>query len=306
MAAETSPNIFNDESAPVELGVGKNMVRAIRFWGRAAKVLADRTDPSRPRLPGNIPSENGRALFDENYGWDPYLELPGSLWLLHWWMLSAPCMLPVWWLTFNEFTPLEFSEEELLNYLVERLNTSSLSAIPTPSSIKKDVSCLIRMYAAGGVAGPSIDDVIDCPFRDLGLIEHVWDDHKRLRFTLGGRATLPSHIVAYACIDYLAKAGSGSRSITVGRLTQDAGGPGRVFRITEDAIATAIQAHSLLQDTIAISSVAGVTQLIVRDLASDLDVLARQIIETYYQQSGGLRYVPIQRRRDEAMQAGQW
>ncbi|MEI7888664.1 MAG: DUF4007 family protein, partial [Actinomycetes bacterium] len=36
-AAAKDPNLFNDENAVVELGVGKNMVRSIRYWGLAYK-----------------------------------------------------------------------------------------------------------------------------------------------------------------------------------------------------------------------------------------------------------------------------
>ncbi len=31
---DDNPRIFSRPDAPVEIGVGKNMVRAIRFWGR--------------------------------------------------------------------------------------------------------------------------------------------------------------------------------------------------------------------------------------------------------------------------------
>jgi hypothetical protein len=37
--AATDPEIFSREDAVVELGVGKNMVRAIRYWGLASKLL---------------------------------------------------------------------------------------------------------------------------------------------------------------------------------------------------------------------------------------------------------------------------
>ena len=33
--------IFSSEDAPVQIGVGKNMVRAIRFWGQAAKLITE-------------------------------------------------------------------------------------------------------------------------------------------------------------------------------------------------------------------------------------------------------------------------
>ena len=49
-AAEDS-RIFSADDAPVRMGVGKNMVRAIRFWGRAAKLVtvdSDLAEPPRP------------------------------------------------------------------------------------------------------------------------------------------------------------------------------------------------------------------------------------------------------------------
>ena len=39
--AACDPQAFNAEHAPIQLGVGKNMVRSIRFWGLAAKLITD-------------------------------------------------------------------------------------------------------------------------------------------------------------------------------------------------------------------------------------------------------------------------
>lgn len=54
LAIESDPKVFADEEkAMVTLGVGKNMVRAIRFWAQAA----DRglyICPDSPRLHGHI------------------------------------------------------------------------------------------------------------------------------------------------------------------------------------------------------------------------------------------------------------
>ena len=35
------PQIFTHVDAPVLIGVGKNMVRSIRFWGLAAKLIGE-------------------------------------------------------------------------------------------------------------------------------------------------------------------------------------------------------------------------------------------------------------------------
>ena len=50
VAAATDLAIFNDPDATVRLGVGKNMVRSLRFWGTASHLLVDETvDGTRQR-----------------------------------------------------------------------------------------------------------------------------------------------------------------------------------------------------------------------------------------------------------------
>ena len=69
--ASQDSGIFLREDAPVLLGVGKNMVRAIRYWCSAFKVLEN-----------DSPTDFGTKLLGAG-GWDEYLEDPASLWLLH-------------------------------------------------------------------------------------------------------------------------------------------------------------------------------------------------------------------------------
>jgi hypothetical protein len=282
-AAAKSPDVFTREDAPVELGVGKNMVRAIRFWGKAAKVLTDAQNPERPRLASSVPSRNGAALLGEHPGLDPYLELPGSLWLLHWWMLAKTCSLPVWWITFNQFGPVEFSEEDLLGAVLDELRRVPAWSLPVEASIKKDVDCLLRMYAPRVAGQVALDDLLDCPFRELGLLESVWDDAHRYRFVIGDKLTLPPEIVSYACLEYLAVADPGARTSTISRLALSAGGPGRVFKLTEEALATALNQYARRQTGVRLTSAAGVLQLAVD---GDLRQQAVEALRAYYRQAG--------------------
>lgn len=259
------------------------MVRAIKFWGRAAKVLADIQNPDNARLPLTGPSRNGIALFDEQHGLDPYLELSGSLWLLHWWMLQPVCLLPVWWLAFNDFEPVEFSEEDLLRFAIESISKSSKWSLPVEASIKKDVDCLLRMYAPNSTGRLALDDLLDCPFRELGLLEPVWDDRKRFRFALGPKPTLPPAIVAYACLDYLQRVDPNSHTITTSRLSRDTGGPGRAFKLTEEALVAAIQLHTNEQTSVGLTATAGIRQL---RATGEVHELAKEALETYFRASG--------------------
>ena len=90
--------------------MGKNMVRAIRFWGTAAKLIEEQSGFAAGAVrPTWFGLRLGYRLFGEE-GWDPYMEEPATLWLLHWLLLASPCHLPVWWLAFNEFHAVEFND----------------------------------------------------------------------------------------------------------------------------------------------------------------------------------------------------
>ena len=69
---------FNSDDAPVQLGVGKNMVAGIKYWLKAFGVF----DYENKEL-----SDLGKRIFDDK-GWDPFLEDQGTLWLLHYYLVK--------------------------------------------------------------------------------------------------------------------------------------------------------------------------------------------------------------------------
>ncbi len=276
LAAAEDADVFAAEDAPTRLGVGKNMVRAIRYWGRAFDVLHDAENRDRPRLSRTAPSNLGVTLFAPD-GWDPYLEDPATLWLLHWRLLRPACLAPVWSLAFNKFSAIEFSEEDLVSFVGE-VSTRMWDAV-ADSSVRKDVACLLRMYARRPKARESIEDELDCPFRDLGLIEPT-SDAGVYRFVLGPNTTLPDDIILHAAVDFLAFSGASGRTVTVPRLAAAAGGPGRTFKLTEAALADAISRFADRPDVpVRVSSPAGVLQLAV---SGDPAAVALDVLETFY------------------------
>ena len=186
-----NPRAFFGDDAPVRIGVGKNMVRAIRFWGLAAKLIAEDPRSSNPRSPDLTTTPVGDALFGVD-GWDEYMEDPGTLWLLHWLLLAPPCHLPIWWLAFNDFHAVEFTEDDLRAAVDTQLDLAAQWRKPHLSSIKKDVGALLRTYAPPDRRRRvPIDDILDCPLRELNLISRS-PDLGRYRFTVGTKVTLPS------------------------------------------------------------------------------------------------------------------
>ena len=73
------PKLFADEEkAMVDLGLGKNMVRSVRFWAQVSGMTAAMAKGS-----GHAPTDLGRLVLGDG-GLDPFLEDTRTLWLIHW------------------------------------------------------------------------------------------------------------------------------------------------------------------------------------------------------------------------------
>ena len=213
-------------------------------------------------------------------GWDPYLEDPATHWLLHWLFLAPGSRLPVWWIAFSEGTAIEFTEEQLLERVTDELDASGAWAGPHPSSVAKDVSCLLRTYAPRARGSRDrLEDLLDRPFRELGLIRVSDADTTRFRFTVGAKHSLPAEIVAYASLDFLARTEPAARTAMVARLFSEPGSPGPIFKLSEQALVDALESVARKTGLFDVSAVAGAPQLV---LGSDPAVLATALIGSYY------------------------
>jgi hypothetical protein len=280
-ASLSSPRVFVSDDATLKLGVGKNMVKSIRFWGHAFRALTFEADGKSTRAGVSVPSTIGSAIFDKN-GWDPFTEEIGTLWLLHWLLLAPKSQMPVWWIAFNEFGAVEFTQQQLTDFVCDQVESvSTWSAKPHRSSIEKDVSCLLRTYAPSEDLGrrQSFDDIVDCPMREIGLIRSIDPSGKRFRFAMGSKATLPSEIILYACADFLARTDSHSRTVTVSRLSTEAGAPGRVFKLSESDLVEALEHAATTISTIKIARPAGAVQIA---FTSSPAAVATEALSSYY------------------------
>ena len=271
------PRIFVAADAPVRIGVGKNMVRAIRFWGLAAKLIEEDPQSSNRRARNLVPTEMGRRLFEDN-GWDRYMEDPGTVWLLHWLLMAPPCLLPVWWLAFNDFHAVEFTEDDLLAAVTAQLEATEEWSVPHQSSVSKDVTALLHTYAPAERSSrrTGIEDLLDCPLRELSLLGR---SPRGYRFRLGPKPSLPSAILAYAALNYIACTGAGSHSVTISRLAHETGAPGKVFKLTEGELLTAMAPIVDRIDSLRLSATMGTVQFSWSKAPNEI---ATQILDDYF------------------------
>jgi hypothetical protein len=259
--AAKNPEIFLQDDAPVQLGVGKNMVRSIRYWCHAFKLLKD-----------DQPTPLGERLLGQE-GWDQYLEDPASLWLLHWTLIEQPCQATTWDFAFNNFRLIEFTVEDLFYQLCEYRDRESSRTVD--SSLRKDVSCLLRMYVEQSAKSLISEESLDCPFTQLGLI-HTAGDSRHYTFRLGYKPTLPSEVIVYACLRYLQH--SPVNRVPLAQLLYDSGSPGLVFRLTESVLSDAIETVARYQD-LGITDAAGKLEFFFTGEASEQ---AKTILHHYY------------------------
>lgn len=230
---------FNDDRAIAEFGVGRNMVLSIKHWGLATGVLHSEEVPGE-RSSRISTGQLGHLLFGEPL--DPYLEHPGSLWLLHWMLAAKPGRATAWHWAFNEFHEQSFDRELLRRRLGQRCNELfdagklGKGRPISPSTIKRDVECLIRTYYSGAKGSRRApEDSIECPLAELGLIQMagVGDLYG---FRRGPKASLPDEIFLFAFLDFWGSYYPERRSFSVEFLTYERGAPGRVFLMDEEAV----------------------------------------------------------------------
>lgn len=275
-AAKEDPRAFVRDDAHVRLGVGKNMVRSIRYWTHAFKVLKDDPDaPGRERQA--IPTEFGEFLLGQN-GIDRYLEDSGSLWLLHWQLLKEPSTATAWRFAFFHNGKAELTRDDLLGQLVQYRDAEFPSARAAKSSLKKDASCILRMYGEMPTGKEVSEDSIHCPFAELGLLRPTSDD-KRYAFRLGPKPGLTDELIAAICLDYAAGLETSARTVALNRLLRGNGSPGLALRLRESDLYAALETMAQEFDEIALTEAAGVIQLLFEGEPGNL---SRKLILRHY------------------------
>lgn len=226
---KANPAFFSDDDAMVELGVGKNMVRAIRHWGLTCRVWGEVEDTRGRDL---APTPIGEALLADE-GWDPYLEDPGTLWWLHWSIVRNPDRATTWTWTFGIRGGVSrLTRDELVAELDELQKQLDGRRSPR-SSLKRDVDVLARSYIRDSGHKRSYEEALDAPLAELGLMRQG-RDRSSLELLAGDWPSLPLGIFETILADYCRNGGSSAirlNDLLYGRMS-----PGRVLRLTERAL----------------------------------------------------------------------
>ena len=226
-------SIFSSDEATVVLGVGKNMVNAIRYWLQAAQLIA-------PAQSGFETTPLGDKIFGKK-GFDPYLEDEATIWLVHWLIASNPELATGWYWFFNKFHKPEFTSQEAASALLEFAKQNIQSKL-SATTVKQDSAIVLRMYARSkGNTRIPIEEALDSPLSLLGLITQAQGGGTCYSRALE-RDALPIGIFGFAIAQVFEA--MHISELPIEDLMYAKGGypaPGAVFRLTENAMITKLE-----------------------------------------------------------------
>jgi hypothetical protein len=230
-----NPEVFGQDDPTVVLGVGKNMVTAIRYWLEAAQIVESSQAKS------FAPTEIGRALFSGSTGWDPFLEDDATLWLIHWLIASNPSEATTFYWFFNRYHKPEFTSAELAEALADFVQ-ESVKSRAAETTLKHDINVLLRMYGPPEkIKGAPVEEGLDSPMTTLGLLQRAGDG-KHFMAKVSERRRLPLAAFGYAVLEVMESLNQPSVSVErLLRADNQISTPGSVFRLTEDGLITKLE-----------------------------------------------------------------
>ena len=235
-----SSNDVYIRNSVVELGVGKNMVKAIQYWAESTNVI----EKSSKSASGHYISENGKFLFDDadKCGADPYLELPGSVWLIHFWLNFNNKSLTAYRYFFNYSNVQYFEKSKLVDDCYDDAKRLVKTEIGNLSTLKKDVDCFLNTYSKkqkNSTAKKAVkvdEDHFTSPLAELNLVQDNGGGFYVSNLT--ERPELPVEIFIYALLKFFNEETKDSKVSTVdfdSLLTKPCS-PGRIFRLSESGL----------------------------------------------------------------------
>jgi hypothetical protein len=235
--------LADEEQAMVELGVGKNMVRSIRFW----IVVMGIATTQRGR--GYELTPFGQAILADQ-GYDPFLEDVRTLWLLHW-NVSTHADDPVfaWRFLLNEWAQAELSASEVVTAF--KRESQRLGLRLSDVTLAQHFEVFLHTYVSKRHAEVSSEDSLDGPLVELALLQYVGDRRTGnagrreavYAFRREPKPEISTAVFEYCLDDYWKQWHPAEATLTYRNVAVAPGSVGQVFKLPEDDIRTRLDTY---------------------------------------------------------------
>jgi hypothetical protein len=258
---------FNEESAVIDLGVGKNMVTSISYWLKSFGLIDMNQQPS----------ELAGFLFHNKKGVDPYIESLASVWLLHYSLIKTN-KASLYNLFFNEFIKgrTDFTKEQLLNFVKRALEDESQKNF-NENTVNSDISVFLRNYLKPTYKETKIDIEEDFSslMIDLDLMKSYKAENAEGKVVEWYQVEnkiqidLPAEVVLFTILDNE----SYGKSIAFKELLVGYNSPGVVFALNEEGLYNKIEQIVKNNKGVTYTETAGIRELQIKSKLNKWDVL---------------------------------
>ena len=208
------------EKAMEELGVGKNMAESIKYWLKATKLIKNGAN-------GWDLSKIAQKILKK----DPYFELDGTLFLIHYLLASNKNEGSAWHWFFNHFSAKEFDREALQNQFSAYIQTQTNKMIKD-KTLEKDLNCLLRMYQDAEWQGSQNPETkTPSPFTKYGWIEKKGENFIRNKLNI---ADISAHTFAFILYTFWKESLNQPKSASLEDFSLKENSPGRIFHFSLD------------------------------------------------------------------------
>lgn len=235
----------NEEAMMVEMGLGKNMVRSLRFWTEAMGLAVT----SHPR--GLILTNFAHAMFSED-GFDPYLEDVRTLWLLHWNLSSlVEGALFAWRFLINQWPYPEWTRTEALAAFARE--TGRLGASHSTITLSQHLDVFLHTYYSTRLGSMGIEDSLEGPLVELALLQRIGERKVEggrwetvYAFRRESKPEITPAIFEYCLDDFWTRFRPREEVLTLREVALAPCSPGQVFKLPEDDVRERLEVYSLL------------------------------------------------------------
>ena len=225
--AADNRRLFTAEDAIARFGVGRNMVSSMKHWALTSGVLQLGSKRNSIRT-----THFGRLFFGPD-GLDPYMEHPTTSWLVHWNICGRPNKT-TWYWAFSHYPSPNFTRRSLALSIEELVRDRGWRRV-SPTTIKRDVSCLLRTYVAHNQPkNLSYEDVLDSVLTEIGLIKSLGNSGTYV-LSRDSQRSLRQGAFCYAVSDFWVNY-THAQTLSFESIAYEPGSPGKVFCLDEDAL----------------------------------------------------------------------
>lgn len=162
MIIPKNPDIFLRKDATDMFGIGSNMVKSLRYWMKAFGLTVEN------RSSGAELTDIGKIIAY----YDPYLENPFTLWIMHSYIAKNKNEATTWYMFFNHCDADDLEKGEIESILLREIKKYAAGQSFSEKSLSNDVDVLLNMYSRNKEKSDPEEKNIS-PFSQLELIKNM-------------------------------------------------------------------------------------------------------------------------------------